>query len=266
MNTIIVLIPHYNSPEGLIKSLESINKTENVDVVIVDDGSIEKKFNESDVKGAFKANGDIHFIYLPKNLGIEHALNKGLEFINTQEQYKYVARLDCGDICIGNRFAIQEKYMKEHPDVKLLGSNVIAVDMKGKKLFNNVLPANDKDLKKKMYLNCLFIHPTVMFSKEVIDEIGFYPLKYPSAEDYGYFIAITRKYKVANLQQFLVQYEVNPNGISMQKRKQQVASRIKVIWDNFYFGFYPIYGLLRSFVLYFMPNKLLLYVKSKVKK
>lgn len=38
-NKLVVLIPHYNDPDGLIKSLLSIDEEEKIDLLIIDDGS-----------------------------------------------------------------------------------------------------------------------------------------------------------------------------------------------------------------------------------
>ena len=43
---LIITIPHYNNPDGLIKSVSSINESIKIDIIITDDGS-EKKFDEN---------------------------------------------------------------------------------------------------------------------------------------------------------------------------------------------------------------------------
>jgi len=264
-NDTIVLIPHYNNPEGLARSLASIDPEEQLDVLIVDDGSIHKP-NESRLNSCFKANGTVYYIYLESNKGIEHALNTGLEYIVFKKVYTFIARLDCGDYCVGKRFAIQQQFFKNNPQVKLVGSNVMAIDLDGAFLYNIIVPSKGNDITHKMYLNCMFIHPTVMFKTEVLAVTGYYPLHYKSAEDYAFFFKIVKNFETANINEFLVKIEINPAGISITRRKQQVSSRIKVIKDNFYFGFYPVYGLVRSIILYYIPNSLIKYVKTKLVK
>jgi glycosyltransferase involved in cell wall biosynthesis len=262
MNRTALLIPHYNNPEGLRRSLASIDASENIDVVIVDDGSRRAAIDENALNDAFRAAGTIKCMYLKENRGIEHALNTGLEYI-VSKGYEYIARLDSDDECIGNRFKIQESFLDSHQDIVLVGSNVIAVSPEGSPLYNIVMPENSDDIRNKMFLNSMFMHPSVMYRSDIVKTEGYYPLNYKSAEDYAYFFRIAKKYKTANIQQFLVRYEINPSGISVSRRKQQVASRIRVILDNFYFGFYPIYGLLRNVLLYIIPNSFIMYLKKK---
>ena len=52
---LIITIPHYNNPDGLIKSISSINESFKIDIIITDDGS-EIKLDENQVRS--KYNGE----------------------------------------------------------------------------------------------------------------------------------------------------------------------------------------------------------------
>lgn len=264
MNKVVLLIPYYNNSEGLIKSLKSIDPDEELDVIVIDDGS-KNKFDELVLQNSFKAKGMLYFEYLEQNLGIEFALNHGL-LISIEKKYKYTARLDCGDVCLGKRFAIQSEFLEQNPEIKIVGSNVLAVDSSDVYLYAINLPLDDKSIKNNMYLNSMLIHPAILFVTSILDTIGFYPVNHKSAEDYAFFFAISKKFKMANIDQYLTQIEINENGISVQKRRQQVKSRIQIIKKNFYFGFYPIYGLVRNYVLLFTPYSIILEIKKRIKK
>ncbi len=262
MNKTLLLIPHYNNQEGLKKSIRSICAKEKIDILVVDDGSSNSLDEVLIIKG-FKAQGSIFFQYLGKNKGIEHALNFGLE-IACNKKYKFLARLDCGDTIIGSRFEIQEQFLEKN-DIALVGSNVNFVNEKGEVLYKVSLPTTDTDIRKKMYLNAMHIHPSIMFKIDIIKKIGGYPTNYRAAEDYAFFFKVLKEYKVANLNEFLVNCEYSTQGISSIFRKEQVKSRMKIILDNFYFGWYPIYGLIRSLVLYITPNDIIIFLKRILK-
>lgn len=264
MNKVLLLIPYYNNSEGLIKSLVSIDPDEELDVIVIDDGS-KNKFDEVILKNSFKAKGTLYFEYLEQNQGIEFALNHGLK-ISVEKKYKYTARLDCGDVCLGKRFAIQKEFLEQNPEIKIVGSNVLAVDSSDVYLYTINLPLDDKSIKNKMYLNSMLIHPAILFVTSILNTTGFYPVNHKSAEDYAFFFAISKKFKMANIDQYLTQIEINENGISLQKRRQQVKSRIQIIKENFYFGYYPICGLIRNYILLLMPYSIILEIKKRVKK
>ncbi len=251
---ICVLIPHFNDIEGLKKSLASISNLEPVDVLIVDDGSKEKP-DEELLKKEFP-NLNISVILNGKNRGIEHVLNDGLKYAKENE-YKYIARLDCGDICHKKRFKLQKEVLEKNLDIYLVGSWVVFVDKKGKEIFRFKPPTEYENIKKKMFINNMFVHPAVMFRTEVINGIGYYPTNYKNAEDYAFFMKIVQKYKAINISDYLLICEVDSKGLSLSKRRLQIKSRLKIIKDFCDNSFYCFYGILRNILLLVIPYKLI---------
>lgn len=264
MNELIVLIPHYNSVIELELTISSIKEDFAIDLLIVDDGSRIKPDFEK-LRKAYENSGELILEYLPQNQGIEKALNYGLTKIQKLQNYKYIGRLDAGDCVVKDKFKKQLEFFYLNLDVSLLGTWANVVDEE----FNHISylkhPTDYDMIKKKMYLNNCFIHPSVVFRTEVLNTVGFYPENRKYAEDYAFFFQILKKYKVGNLPEFLIDYVVTGSSISTTKRKQQIKNRMEVIKDNFYLGFYPIVGLIRSAVLYFTPRNFIVQIKRKLK-
>ncbi len=263
MQDLIKLIPHYNNKTELEESIKSIQEDIPIDILIVDDGSSVKP-NQQEIEAIYK-NGEVFIKLLDKNVGIENALNAGLSFIETKD-YEYIGRLDCGDLNLKNKYTRQVAYLEKNPETYLLGTWAEMVDVDGNYLYTLKHPTKDKEIKNKMYLNSMFVHPTVIFRKEVLRIIGKYPTKYKAAEDYAYFFEISKKLKVENLPEALLLYKIDPNSISSTKRKFQVKNRIKIIWSHFYLGYYPIYGLVRNVLLLFMSRNMTTFMKKQIKK
>ena len=243
--------------------MSSISDLEPVDVIIVDDGST-KKPDESLLKSKFPKINNIKVILNKKNEGIDYALNKGLAYIK-KRKYKYVARLDCGDLAYPHRFKLQKEFLENNKDIFLVGSWVRFISPHGKTLFIFRPPTKHEDIKKRMFINNMFIHPSVMFRTAIIDIVGYYPTNYKNAEDYAFFFKIAKTLKVANIPEILLDYEVNPQGLSISKRKQQLKSRLKVIVDNFDFSIYATYGILRNLLIYFLPYSFIEPLKKVIK-
>jgi GT2 family glycosyltransferase len=250
---IILLIPHYNNPEGLVQSLMSIKDIIQVDVLIIDDGSEIKPDYEYLSKNY--NHGQIFYKELNINQGLSLALNEGIK-IAQEKDYKYIARLDCGDFCKENRFSKQLNYLIEYPEIKLLGTWARYIDEDKKELYVLKHPVEHEIIRKKMFINSMFVHPSVLINIDVFEGIKMYNPKYTrAAQDYDLFFRISKKYKTGNYPEALVDYTVSLNSISSQRRKLQVKHRILIILDNFYFGFYPIYGLIRNTLLYFISRE-----------
>ncbi len=264
MNTLICLIPHYNNPEGLAKSLASIGPDERCDVLVVDDGSVKKPLDEAAARAAFSAKGEIHFLSLPQNRGIEHALNAGLAWI-AGRGYELVARLDCGDENLPDRFARQTAFLAEYPDVMLLGGAASFVDQQGVEQFVLHHPTDYRAIWWALKSNSAFIHPTVMFRVQALQATGTYPLDLPAAEDYGLFWEFAKRFHVANLSDVLIRYELDPGGISLSKRRRQLESRLKLQWRNRDRTNRAWFGMLRTLLLMLLPYGLVFKLKSALR-
>jgi glycosyltransferase involved in cell wall biosynthesis len=223
---IAVLIPHWRNPEGLKRSLASISPSDPADVVVVDDGSPDPPDPEL-VQSWFAGDGRLELVLRPQNAGIEAALNAGLDHIRAQG-YDLVARLDCGDRHLGDRLRRQAEFLDRHPEVVLVGGAARYVDLDGHELFVMRPPSEHAAIRSAMFLNNAFIHPSVMFRVETLAEVGSYPTDFPAAEDYAFFWRFLDVGRVANLTDVLIEYEVDPTGISLSRRREQLASRLAV--------------------------------------
>lgn len=257
---LVVLIPFYNDLKGLRKSLNSINDECRLDIVIVDDGS-KKALNSSELDDiVFK--GNIELIRLDINVGIENALNAGLKYIQSQD-YDYIGRLDCGDTCVANRFTKQINYLDLNPNINMLGTwaNYINEDDE-RFLYVMKTPVTYIQIKNKMIYNNCFVHPSVVFRSNILDEIGLYPTKYKYAEDYAFFFKMVHFGVVENYPEALVNYYLSENSISSNKRKQQIRSRIRIINNFVPFSLKKVISILRNTLLLYTSREFSMKIKK----
>ncbi len=262
MNRIALLIPHFNNPDGLLASLASVGEQEPVDAFVVDDGSDRRRIDEAACRAAYRAPGELKFLYLPRNLGIEHALNTGLQAI-VDAGYAYVARLDCADLNAPDRCARQAAFLDAHPDVALLGSAVTFFDASGDR-FTLDQPQTHDEITRRMHDDNAFTHPAVMFRAAAVREIGLYPADCRAAEEFAYFWRFVEKYRTANLPQALVRTEYNAAGISFSQRRLQQRTRLKVLWRHFDWRPRSFVSLLKPLVWQVLPFALAQRVKRRL--
>lgn len=262
MVRVAVIIPVYNNIGGLLKTLKSIeDEGENVDIIVVDDGSVPAVNTslEEDIKQK------ITVITQVENRGIEHALNEGIKYVLKKKEYEYIGRLDAGDTVLNNRFLKQVKYLDENSECMLVGSHVEFVNENGKRVFVQNVPITSNEIAKKMHDNSCFSHPAVLFRVSAVKELGFYSLDYVAAEDYEYFFRFVKKYQTANVDEILTSTELNETGISLTKRKQQLKSRMKIQLKHFNTLRLTSYvGILKTCVLYVVPTKVIIKIKNLI--
>lgn len=261
----IILIPYYNNIKCLNKTLSSIMHTNGIDVLIVDDGSKDEQAPTLvKLKDSLNKNVSLEILRLNENQGIANALNYGLEHILKYKKHQFIARIDSGDVCVENRFEIQENYLIKNKEIDLVGSWVRWLDSEGKIAFCKKPPTAHKQIKKLMSVRCSLIHPSTMYRVSMVSNLGKYPTKFEAAEDYAYFFDIANKTKVANIPAFLTDVEYNEKGISVSRRKTQNKSKLKVILRHSPFNFYFLYGIIFNLCLMSVGTATILKMKVKI--
>lgn len=260
----VLLIPCYNDIEGLHTSLSSVNyRPEKHQILIIDDGS-EPPISFENLKEKFPEK-PITILRLEKNSGIVTALNTGLIHIQEKISVQYIARLDCNDTCHPDRFYNQVEFLDSRPDIFLLGSWCTFSDENGRKFLYKT-KTEHKDIIKQMHFKCSFIHPTVMFRKDVLKSIGMYPTHFPHAEDYAFFWSILKEYKGAISRNIFINVKIKKGNLSSIHYKNQLKSKKKVI-KNYGTNIILIYiSNLSLLMKSFLSNKTIFFIKKATHK
>lgn len=171
----------------------------------------------------------IERIFLPEDLGHTGALNYGLKRISTP----YVARLDADDISFPTRLAQQMAYLKENPQIALLGTGCEIIDAQGEILSQHIPKTDHNDILEGLLFENQFVHSSVVYKHHVVGS-GYDPnIRY--AQDYKLWWQIALTHPVANLSAPLIQFRNHPNQ-GMQKFKieaaEELAGIINEILDN----------------------------------
>ena len=259
-----LLIPCYNNLTGLILSLKTVNyDPKKFFIVIVDDGSHVPIAIET-IKSDVGILNNINILRNPENLGITAAMNKGLAWIEENARPKYIARLDCGDLCDSSRFYKQVSYMDNHVHTNLVGSWCIFENKKTSFKYHYTTPTSDQQIRKAMHFRNVFIHPTVIFKASSVKETGYYPGNFMYVEDYAFFWKLINVGSVHILGEFLVTCEINNEGISLKNRHHQLRGRSRVVREYGTSFLWKIVGLMKIKVLFVLPKWLILRLKKLV--
>ncbi|MCK5601312.1 glycosyltransferase [Candidatus Pacearchaeota archaeon] len=203
-NKITVLMAVYNGQRYLVEAIDSIlaQTIKDFNFIIVNDGSTDNTVS------ILEGYTDQRITVLnQRNAGLASALNSGLEHSKTE----LILRMDADDIAYPNRIETQiEEYEKlERPDV--MGSAVEYINSNGKTIEFRKYPQSHEDIKKSlMRLTCPLIHPTVMFKRKKILELGGYDDKfYYSGQDFELWLRISDHCKMANSDKPVLKLRIN---------------------------------------------------------
>ena len=128
------------------------------------------------------------------NRGLWAALNAGLQ----QARGELIARMDADDVSHPERLARQVHFLDRHPEVGLLGTAFYKVDRAGRIQVRAAFPSDDRSLKRQLTRESVFLHPTVVFRRRLLDRTG--PYRRHEAEDYDLWLRMSERSAVANLE------------------------------------------------------------------
>ena len=203
MDLISIIIPCFNSGSTILETIKSVKKQswENIEIIVVDDGSNEK--NTIRILNKIK---DIKLIR-QNNLGLPSARNAGIR----KSKGKYILPLDADDTL--------------HPDALKSMHDIIKKNKSKIFVFSNILLRGERDgLVKKNYnfFNQLFINNLpycMLFPKAIWKEIGGYDETMINGfEDWEYNIHLGKKgYHGICIEKGLFYYLVNEEGMLLSK-------------------------------------------------
>lgn len=254
----------YNHPKRIKKTVDSVLKQsfKNFEFIIVNDGSTEDV--DSILNHYAKKDKRIKLIKNKKNFGLTKSLNKALK----KSRGTYIARIDSGDICKKYRLKLQKEFLDKNPDYAIVGSFIKIINEGGKKIGKTIYPVEDYQIKNALIRTNPFCHSTWMLRKKVLNEMGFYNSEFKYTQDYELLLRVGSKYKLKNLNEFLVDYLYDAKGISISfKRKEQDRFALRARYlalTKYNYSKKHWFDFLIAFAEYLIPFKIkILLVKNK---
>lgn len=224
---ITIILPTYNGADRISRAILSVQQQsfQDWELIVIIDGSTDATLER--VSRIAQQDDRIVVINNKLNQGIQKTLNHGLR----GARGFYIARIDDDDIWIDNR-KLQKQYdfLQNNLEYVLVGTGMVLVDETGKEIGKYVFPKNDKDIRKKILGQNCFAHPTVMFRKETISQIGEYSEKkeHTHIEDHELWLRMGTVGKFANLNEYAITYQITPKSISGKNKHAQFYKKISL--------------------------------------
>ena len=255
---ISVIMSVHNQHDYVRQSIISIlNQTfTNFEFIIIDDASTDatsgiiKKFTDPKIK----------FITNSLRQGLAQSLNLAIR----GSRGEFIARMDADDLSHPNRLKVQFEFLKSHPSIAACGTAANLINIAGKKISQKHYP---QTITRSilMRFNPL-IHPSVMIRKSTLPSPPYDP-SFNGAEDYNLWLHLVSKYKLVNLNQVLLDYRINPQGVSWRSLKntelQAIKARFKAL-SEYNYPFWQVIFLVKPIFSYLIPawvKKLLFNIK-----
>ena len=238
--SISVLLSVYRSEKGsfLDRSLKSVWDVQTLkpnQIVLVEDGPLTDDLYEVIERWKHKMGNSMIICTNEQNLGLTKSLDIGLGVISSE----LIARADSDDISAPQRFELQEKFLREHPEIDIVGGSMQEFDEEHECLNVRHYPQTHEEACKYIVKACPLAHPAVMMRKRIFDEGLKYDERYRMSQDIKlWYDAVLAGYKIANLQDICLYFR--QQGDVFRRR-----SRVKA-WNEFKIymnGIYRMHGL-----------------------
>lgn len=208
-----VIMPVYNAEKYIAQALESIlNQTyTNLEILIADDFSLDKS------KQIIDSYADPRIIRYHNdiNLGYLKTCNKLFKTVSGE----YIAFQDADDWSDLNRIEKTIEFIENNRTIAMCGCNFRRLKENSRKIISESnYPVKDSSIKdyifNKKYLP--FCGASVVIRKTVLNDIGGYKDFYDRIgfEHFDWFLRISEKYAVANIQEHFYYYRYVPNSFS----------------------------------------------------
>ena len=171
--SVLMSIYYKENPQFFRTALDSvINQTLQPDeIVIVEDGELTDELYKVIETYKNKYPQVFKIVQLETNQGLGKALQIGVGNCS----YDLIARMDSDDIALPERFEKQINFMREHPDIDVLGSSISEFEGNPENITSyRKLPTEHKDIYKFGQFRCPVNHMTIMYKKKAVLEAGNY--------------------------------------------------------------------------------------------
>jgi glycosyltransferase involved in cell wall biosynthesis len=219
-----VVMSVYNGEQFLQQAVESIlvQTLRDFEFIIINDGSTDctgeilERFTDERIVRMNQAHA-----------GLTSTLNRGL----SAARGDYIARIDADDMAQPERLEKQLAFLRNNPDIILVGSNCYNIDRNGTILSTTEFPCDSAHIKWRLLFHNCIPHSSVMFHKEVIMKLGGYDNAITCAQDYDLWLRVAEKNDIAGALEPLICYRIPMEGTISWDRaatQQHMAKQIQL--------------------------------------
>jgi len=216
-----VVISVYNRAAYIEECLNSIanQSYEKIEIIVVDDASTDHSAETVQSWIALHPNAEVVFVKLPRNVGFSGAVTTGLFLARG----KYIAIQDSDDLSHRDRIKKQVEYLRQHPEITLVGTNYSVINDQSQltKDWVGWLSFGSENIKanyNKGY-HCIS-HGTILYRASLFNNMGGLNRSVGgTAEDYEFIMRCHRNgTRMDNLKDVLYYYRGHAEQRSRQAR------------------------------------------------
>lgn len=193
-------------------------------VILVEDGPLPEELHKVIAAWKERLQGILDVLVNEDNLGLTKSLNRGLKVVKTD----LIARMDTDDQSTPLRFEVQEKFMREHPEIDVLGGAYNIMDENGVVQYAKYFKHTHDEMMKQICWRCPLSHPTVMMRASMFKEKGLkYDERFRNSQDIALWVdAVQAGCKFANTDDVVLNF-TEDNDVYKRRGKVRAMNEYK---------------------------------------
>ncbi len=215
-------MPVYRPSQELLRhAVTSVIAQTNQDweLLIVEDDSPEVG---EDVIAGF-ADPRIRYARIAERRSLVESLNQGVDLARGE----WIARMDADDVCEPDRLKKQLEFVREHPDVDVLGTQLAIIDASGQTRGWRRYPLEHSDIVRALRRYNAIAHPSVLFRKSPVLDSGGY--RFPVNEDYELWCRLAKRgARFANHPEALLRYRLHPGALKAAQLRKILGATLEI--------------------------------------
>jgi len=164
---------------------------------------------------------DVVLTSSPDSYNLGESLNVGLDACRAP----FVARLDQDDIPMPSRLVTQVEFLRRHPDAAMTCSGRRFIDEHGTVLGDASPPGSAAELLATMRWKNVVWHPTVLFRRDAVVQLGGFSPEAVFVEDYELWLRMLARWEIVPIVEPLILYRIHAHQITQAKVITRSASR-----------------------------------------
>ena len=197
---ISVIIPVKNAEKTIKESINSVinQNISDIEIICVINNCTDNSLQE------IESIKDDRIKILNSSPGIVAALNKGLKFATGE----LIARQDADDIWAPQKLIKQLNFLKSHPDIDILGTQIKIINQNNEPIGSSNYPLECNEIINYMDQGINPIaHSSVIFKSKILEKCAGYWDIFLMTEDFDFWFRCSMWFRFANLEEELVFYK-----------------------------------------------------------
>jgi glycosyltransferase involved in cell wall biosynthesis len=224
--TVSCVMPAYNAVRYLASAINSIlgQTFGDFELIVVDDGSTDHTLEL--LRSYEKRDARVRVISR-SNTGHTGAINDGI----AAAKGELIARMDADDLALPERFARQVAFLREHPEVVVVGASVELIDPYDIPIGEDIAKTTHAEIDAQLLRGSggAIRHPLAMFRRDAYERVGPYRTQFNGSEDLDLWLRLAEIGKVANLPDILLKYRRHYQAFSFAKNETQMRHKSLIL-------------------------------------